>query len=573
MSSTSPMKPLNPVRDPIAEGLARGWKVTDGRRLQAPLTLEADVVIVGTGAGGATAADLCSRAGLRVLMLEEGPLRSSSDFRMRESEAYPDLYQESAARKTSDKSINILQGRAVGGSTTVNWSSSFRTPPNTLAYWQQHHGLQDYTAEALAPWFDQVERDLSIAPWAVPPNANNEALRRGGRQLGIPVEVISRNVKGCWNLGYCGVGCPTNAKQSMLVTAVPAALDRGAQLLHSVWAQRLVRQGDRITALQAWAMDERGVQPRPVSVTLQARHFIVAGGAINSPALLLRSGLPDESGLLGRRTFLHPTVIGSALMPNAVRGDAGAPQSLYSDHFLSTQPIDGPIGFKLESAPLHPVLFASTLQGYGAAHRGLMQRFDHAQVLLALMRDGFHEHSPGGQVRLRSDGSPELHYPLNDFLWDGARRAFKAMAEIQFAAGAREVTVVHEQAPMWRRWDEARRGIDALDLRPLLTRVVSAHVMGGCAMGADPRRSVTDPRGRVHGLQNLQVADGSLLPTSLGANPQETLYALTRRQISEWLAERADERPAGQATSARHRPEGGLTSGNPGPQDAQQPRI
>jgi choline dehydrogenase-like flavoprotein len=166
-----------------------------------------------------------------------------------------------------------------------------------------------------------------------------------------------------------------------------------------------------------------------------------------------------------------------------------------------------------------------------------MTQFAHAQVLLALMRDGFHEQSTGGRVRLRSDSTPELDYPLNAHLWDGVRRAYRVMAEIQFAAGAREVTVVHEQAPMWSTWKAAQAGIDALDLRPLLTRVVSAHVMGGCAMGSDPKRSVTDSRGRVHGLQNLQVADGSLFPTSLGANPQETIYATVRRQITQWLRE------------------------------------
>ena len=522
------------LRDPIAEGLARGWAVTDGRRLDQPLQMEADVVIIGSGAGGGIAADVLSRAGLSVILVEEGPLRSSRDFRMLESEAYPDLYQESAARKTADKAINILQGRAVGGSTTVNWTSSFRTPPATLSHWARHHGLQDFTPQDLAPWFDRVEQALGIAPWGIPPNPNNEALRRGGQLLGIPVEVIRRNVRGCWNLGYCGVGCPTNAKQSMLVTTIPAALDRGATLLHSVRAQRLVRQGDRITELQARPMDGAGLQPREVSIRLRARHFIVAGGAINSPALLMRSELPDESGLLGQRTFLHPTVIGSALMAEPVRGDAGAPQSLYSDHFLDTAPIEGTeIGFKLESAPLHPVLFATTLQGFGATHQALMQRFSHAQVLLALLRDGFQPDSPGGQVRLRRDGTPELHYPLGDAIWRSVRRALLTMAQIQLEAGAVEVTSVHEQASMWRTWEQARRGIEALDLRPLLTRVVSAHVMGGCAMGSDPRRSVTDARGRLHAIANLTVADGSLFPTSIGANPQESIYGIVLRQITE----------------------------------------
>jgi hypothetical protein len=176
------------------------------------------------------------------------------------------------------------------------------------------------------------------------------------------------------------------------------------------------------------------------------------------------------------------------------------------------------------------VLFSTTLQGYGAAHRELMQRFNQAQVLLALQRDGFHPDSPGGQVRLRDDGTPELDYPLNGYFFDGARRALLAMAELQFAAGAGRVIAVHEASAGWSNWAEAKAGIASLDLRPLALRVVSAHVMGGCAMGADPRRSVVDPHGRFHHLRGLTVADGSLFPTSIGANPQESIYGI----VADW---------------------------------------
>jgi choline dehydrogenase-like flavoprotein len=141
------------------------------------------------------------------------------------------LYQESAARKTKDKAIGILQGRCVGGGTTVNWTSSFRTPASTLMQWQRVYGLSGFGPDDLAPWFERMEARLSIARWDVAPNANNEALARGAAMLGIPTATIRRNVKGCWNLGYCGMGCPTNAKQSMLVTTPPAALDRGAILV------------------------------------------------------------------------------------------------------------------------------------------------------------------------------------------------------------------------------------------------------------------------------------------------------------------------------------------------------
>ncbi len=161
------------IVDPIAAGLAAGWKVIDASRLDRDVTLEADVVIVGTGAGGGTAAEILANAGLQVVLLEEGPLKSSRDFRMRETEAYPHLYQDSAARKTKDKAINILQGRCVGGGTTVNWTSSFRTPPATLSYWQREYGYANFGADAMAPWFARMEERLSIAPWDVAPNANN----------------------------------------------------------------------------------------------------------------------------------------------------------------------------------------------------------------------------------------------------------------------------------------------------------------------------------------------------------------------------------------------------------------
>ncbi|HEX8806020.1 MAG TPA: GMC family oxidoreductase N-terminal domain-containing protein, partial [Candidatus Aquilonibacter sp.] len=146
------------IPDPIAAGLARGWKAYDASTFDRDRTFDCDVAIVGTGAGGGTAAEILASAGLHVVMIEEGPLRSSRDFHMLEREAYPQLYQESAGRRTKDKGIVILQGRTVGGSTTVNWTSSFRTPPQTLAYWNEQYGLRDYTVDALAPWFARMER-------------------------------------------------------------------------------------------------------------------------------------------------------------------------------------------------------------------------------------------------------------------------------------------------------------------------------------------------------------------------------------------------------------------------------
>jgi choline dehydrogenase-like flavoprotein len=517
--------------DPFRAGLGRGWKAIDASRLTEDASLEADVAIVGTGAGGGTAADVLSAAGLSVVMIEEGPLVTSSDFRMREADAYPQLYQESASRKTRDKAINILQGRCVGGGTTVNWTSSFRTPVATLDHWRRVFGLEGFSPIDLAPWYERMERRLNIASWTVAPNENNDVLRRGAEALGFAVGTIRRNVDGCWNIGYCGMGCPTNAKQSMLVTTIPAALERGATLLTRARAWKLElskSRSDRIGALTCIALNVRGTDPTPRRVTVRAKTFVAAGGAIGTPALLLRSGVPDPHRVLGKRTFLHPTIVSAALMPERVDGFAGAPQTIYSDHFLAL-PAEGPIGFKLEAPPIHPVLAATTLPGFGPRHAQWMDRMPYMQVIIALMRDGFHPDSAGGSVALRDDGTPVLDYGLNDYFWDGARRAFAAMAEIQFAAGATTVMPVHASGASFARWIDARAAIATLPLAPLVAPVVSAHVMGGCPLGPDVRRAAVDPTGRYHHLENLYVLDGSLFPTSIGANPQLSIYAVAAK--------------------------------------------
>ncbi|WP_374355596.1 GMC family oxidoreductase N-terminal domain-containing protein [Chitinimonas sp.] len=524
------------LRDVIAAGLASGrWDVRDAAMLQDNLTLSADVVIVGSGAGGGMAAEILALAGLKVVIVEEGALRyASRDFKMREADAYPALYQESAGRQTRDKGITILQGRTVGGSTTVNWTSSFRTPPSTLGFWQSQFGLKALGVEQMAPWFAKAEQRLSVIDWAVEPNANNRVLMKGADKVGIHWSKIRRNVKGCLNLGYCGMGCPANAKQSMLITTIPAALDHGAILLTHARAERVLHSGDHASGLACVAMQADGISPSGKTITIQAKTVVLAGGAINTPALMLRSGLPDPHGLIGRRTFLHPVNVSGAVMPHKVEGWSGAPQSIYSDHFLQTQAIDGAIGYKLETPPLHPVLTAITLSGFGAQHRQIMSQFDRLQVTLALLRDGFHPQSQGGTVGLKRDGTPLLDYPLGDFVWEGMRRAYLTMAELQFAAGAERVLPIHEDAPAggYRSWSEAKAEIARLPMEVLRAKVVSAHVMGGCGMAAMPQAGVCSDTGQFHQLGGLFVMDGSLFPTSIGANPQLSIYGLAARNAS-----------------------------------------
>lgn len=503
-----------------------------GHRLERDLTLSGDVAVIGTGAGGGVTADILARAGLRVVMIEEGEYRQARDFTLEERHAFSRLYFEGGARKTEDLGITILQGRTVGGSTTVNWTSTFRTPAKTLTHWARVHDVKGLAPAEMDPWFARMEERLGVHPWPLPPNPNNAALARGAKKLGWRYGVIPRNVRNCLDLGYCGLGCPVNAKQSMLVTTIPAALDHGAVLATRVRAETLEVQGDRVTALRCVALEADGVRPSGRTVRVEAPFVVVAGGGINSPGLLLRSKVPDPHDLLGRRTFLHPVNASRAVMPGITDPFQGAPQSIYSDHFLWRGGVTGKAGYKLEVPPMQPVLALSAHYRFGPEMSWLADRFRHLQGIIALVRDGFHEESPGGRVKLRDDGSPRLAYEVSEYLWEAMGHSWLAMAHCQFAAGARRVLPVHMDASPYRSWKEASRAIPALPRRTPNAAVFSAHVMGGCAMGEDPRRAVVNSDGRHHQLENLAVIDGSVFPTSLGVNPQLSIYALAARNAT-----------------------------------------
>ncbi|MCG9697531.1 GMC family oxidoreductase [Shewanella sp. Isolate11] len=523
------------IADPIVEGLAGGWHHIDGSTLTGNVTLEADVVIVGSGAGGGVAAEILSKAGLSVIIVEGGPLKSSESFNMEERRAYPNLYQQAASMKTKDKGIGIFQGRAVGGSTTVNWTTSIRTPDNTLDYWAKQKSVAGLNSESLAPWFEQMEQRLNIKQWSYDPNRNNMALKNGCEALGWQYTRIKRNVAGCWNTGYCGMGCPVNAKQSMLITTIPSALDQGAILVSRAKVTKIEHHKEKIFALKAQALSE-SLNFTGVELMFKAKHYVLSAGSIHTPVMMMQSKLTDPYEILGKRIFLHPTVLSGALFSDAVNAHSGAPQSIYSDQFVWQNGADGELGYKLEVPPVHPVLISSKTLGFGQSHAELMAKFNQMQVTIALVRDGFHPQSQGGTVELTPHGF-NLDYPLEQAFWDAARRAFASMAELQFAAGAKKVLPISEGMPFMTSWTQAKQAISEMDLAPLKTVVASAHVMGGCPMGEDTQLAMVNSQGDSHYYENLSVMDGSIFPTSLGANPQLSVYGITARNAT-LLAER-----------------------------------
>jgi choline dehydrogenase-like flavoprotein len=504
--------------------------IIEAQTLTSDQAFDCDVCIIGSGAGGAVAAATLQKAGQKVIVVEEGGYFTSERFRMREHESMGNLYQNSGLQVTKNGDIAVMQGKAVGGTTVVNWTTSYRTPKKVLDIWAKKHAVTGVTEEELAPHFDAIEERLHIHTWPLEQaNRNNKLLYDGCTAMGWEAHALRRNVKACADTGACGLGCPVDAKQSMLVSYLPDAMDHGATIISRCRVQKLDLQGGAVSGMEGVALDAQGVVPTGVRISVRAKRYILAAGAIGTPGILLRSGVPDPHGRVGVRTFIHPVIVSAALYDEPVIGYRGAPQSVASKHFYDR---GDEVGFLLEAVPVYPGLFAAASPGFGIEHHGLMQKMNNVAVHLALTADGLHDDVPGGTVKLRDDGSPLLDYTIAPRTRRAFMEAQKLLARMQLATGATKVITIHEP-PLIIKSEKDIAKIESLSYGPHKVAVFSAHVMGGAAMSDDPKLGVVRAEdARHHQLDNLYVMDGSLFPTSLGVNPQESIYGLSSLMAS-----------------------------------------
>jgi choline dehydrogenase-like flavoprotein len=497
------------------------------------LSERVDVCIVGSGAGGAVVAALLAEKGARVLVVEEGSHLTSKDFKMEEGIAYPQLYQDGGQRATSDLSIAILQGRALGGGTVVNWTTSSRIPDRILAHWQAVHGVDGFGPAELAPHFAAVEQRLRVHEQPFDElNANNRVLWDGAGKLGLSRAVTKRAVENCANLGYCGMGCPIDAKTSVDHTYVRDAIEKGARFFTQTRALRVETKGRRATVVHARVLDPKGDLATGPLVAIKAKLVVLAGGAINTPALLLRSEI-GGGGLVGKRTFLNPTLASIALFRERVDGFKGAPQSVESYHHAERG--RGRVGFIMEAAAVHPMFTALVAGGLGAEHQGVMAKLGNASVLIARCIDGLLPEEQGGTVSLGSDGRVQVDYPIRPEIWESLREASRVLARIQLAAGAeRAISPQNPPVLMLSEGDTAK--LDTAPWEAGRTNLFSNHPVGGCAMGRKREKSVVDSNMKMHELENVYVVDGSVFPTSPGVGPQEGILALAHWAVDKIAA-------------------------------------
>lgn len=489
-----------------------------GREL-GTFTTTADVVVVGSGAGGAVVARELARAGRSVVVLEEGGYHKPEEYgAMPPSKALRTLAREAGlglAFGVGDTPImSVMAGKCVGGSSVLTGGVCFRIPDEVLHDWSTRLGLDGVTPEDLAEHFAAVERDIGVE--VVPESMRSrstELFVEGADKLGVPMKSLRRNTPGCKGASRCNFGCPNGAKMSVDVAVLPDAVRHGALVVSDALVEQVLVEGGRAVGVRGRLLEAQTGEPSAV-FEVRASVVVVACGSIHTPVLLRRSGL--RSAAIGRHLTLHPAFRVGALFDERVDGWDGAMQSVYSDHFADE-------GLTLVGAYTAPNVLAAAFPGVGREHRRRVQQIPHLAFFGAMIHD-----EGGGRVRRWLSREPLVTYRMSARdrrrLWRGV----EILGELAFAAGAREVLLPVFGTDPVRSLTELR----ALAASPPSSRKVecmSFHPLGSAKMSADPRDGVVKPTGETWAVRDLYVADGSVLPTSIGVNSQLPVMALARK--------------------------------------------
>ncbi len=489
----------------------------------------AEVIVIGTGAGGAVTATELAEAGVDVLLLEEGDHPGRVPASAPPLARIGALYRDGGMTGTIGNTfIPVPLGRTVGGTTTVNSGTCWRAPDEILERWEREFGIPALAAGGLSGEYERVEKALGVAP--VPEDLlgpGARLVRRGAEAMGLHTTPLPRNAIGCRGTGICAFGCPRHAKQSTDVSFVPRALAAGARLRVNARVERILLEGGRATGVVATRL---GASGRPIgSLRVRASRVVVAAGALLTPGLLAASGLAPRGSEIGLHLRIHPASRVAALFGEPVRAWEGVPQSLQVRDFEAE-------GIVLQGIWVPPQLLAPTLPGAGAAHEDRMAAVGRMGSFGALISD-----TSEGRVRMLGKRSVPW-YRMNVADVRRMQRAISLLSRIYFAAGAREVYPGVRQAPVLHSVAEAE-AMEHLPLRASDFELMAFHPMGTARMGSDPERSAVDPAGRLRGVSGVYVADASLFPTSCRLNPQLTIMALAKR-IARGMVEEAPARRA-----------------------------
>jgi choline dehydrogenase-like flavoprotein len=483
------------------------------------MELDCDVVIVGSGAGGGTAAGVLAKEGLDVVVVEAGGYFSEEDFDGAELDGYVKLYAGGGGVPTPDQSIGLLAGSCLGGGTTVNYTWCFRPPDHVRKDWTDRFGLDDWAGQDFDESLDAVWERIGVNSENSMPSLRDERFREGLAKLGWDSQVMQRNAVGCTEeiCGQCHYGCPLGAKQSTFKTWLQDAYDAGARIVVNAPVEKVLIEKGEARGVEATTADGH-------RLTVRARAVAAAAGAINTPALLVRSGLDNPN--VGKNLMIHPVLLVWAMFEREILPWTGVFGSTFCDEFLD---MGEGYGVKYMHASAHPSDLAVFAPWRSASdHSELMQslRYTGGFGILQRARDA-------GEVVVGSDGLPTPIWHLSDFDREIMRKGLDGMTKVLEAGGARRIYTSHAG---WVSYDPGNGGreqmlkaADDYGWGPAQVTLGSFHLMGTAHMSGSRDGSVCDPTGEAWDAKNLFVVDGAVLPTALGVNPMITIEAAAHK--------------------------------------------
>ncbi|GAB5541122.1 MAG: GMC family oxidoreductase [Sandaracinaceae bacterium] len=494
--------------------------VSEGRLHEGALALDCDVVVVGSGAGGMVAATILAESGLDVLVLEEGKrLHAAVHGKMRQSQSLRHIWRDGGMSMAfgtgGTPAINVTMGVGVGGSSMVTGGVCLRVPEGILAPWSRELGLEELTPDGMDPYYREVERAVHVEEVPVEMQSRSTQLfGEGAAALGHPIRPLTRNTKGCNGCGRCNFGCPEQAKMSVDLSYLPRLLAAGGRIWSDCLVQKVVHEGGRATGVRGRLLNRPG-RRRGDRFEVRAKVVLVACGGLHTPVLLKSSGLAPFGSQVGRNLTLHPGFRVFAAFDEEVRGWEGAMQSAYTDAFEEDH-------VTLMSLFIPGSVIAATMPGAGPKHHARAATLPHIAMFGAMV----HDEGPG-VVRRGIGREPFTTYRMSKKDRAAMYRGIRLLAETFLAAGAKQLylPVLGEDVfspDRYRRFELERVPGARIECS-------SQHPLGSCQMSRSAGEGGVDPDGKLWDAENVFVCDGSVIPTSLGVNPQLTIMAMATR--------------------------------------------
>jgi Choline dehydrogenase and related flavoproteins len=505
-------------------------------------TIEADACIVGSGSGGAViAAELASR-GLDVVVLEAAGYYNESDFAQLELPAFQQFFWRGGPTPTVDGNVSLVAGMTLGGGTTINWMNCLRTRDNVRAEWAEQ-GLAGVDGPDYDRHLDAVWSRLAPTDACSDLNGTQQRLREGAEALSWNFATITRNTDPDSYTpemaGYLGFGDQSGSKRSADRTWLKDAQEHGARFLTFTRAMRVITEDGRAAGVEAVWQPPEG---EGAAVTIRAPRVVVACGSLESPALLLRSGIGGSS--VGHNLHLHPSSVVAGTYGTDQEAWWGPPQAALCNEFADK---GNGYGFLIETSQYAPGLIGSATPWLsGADHKQRMEEFRFNAAFISLTRD-----RGAGRVEVDANGEAVPFYAVADELdLENLKHGIEVQIRLHEAAGAHQIGPLAEGARLWRRGDDLEAFIADVKRIPFRAggyKLFSAHQMGTCRMGADPETSVAGPFGELHDTKGVWIGDGSAFPTSSGTNPMISIMSLAHR-TAEAIAD--DAGASGEAKQA-----------------------